>query len=171
MANTYTLIASSTVGAGGATSVEFTSIPSTYTDLLVKISSRDTQTTAYWSNIFFTFNNSASGYSERILANTDGSVVSANKTSQAQLSYVYGTDTSSTSSTFGNSEIYIPNYTSSNNKSVSMDSVSENNGTQIILGLAAGLWANSAAITSIKFTPNTKFAQYATFYLYGIKNQ
>ena len=40
MANTYELIASSTVGAGGASSIDFNSIPNTYTDLLVKLSGR-----------------------------------------------------------------------------------------------------------------------------------
>ena len=36
MATTYTLISSVTVGSGGAANIEFTSIPSTYTDLLLK---------------------------------------------------------------------------------------------------------------------------------------
>ena len=40
MADTYTLISSVTVGAGGASSIDFTSIPATYTDLLVKFSLR-----------------------------------------------------------------------------------------------------------------------------------
>jgi hypothetical protein len=45
MANTFTLIASSTVGSGGAASIDFTSISSTYTDLVVKLSLRNTEDT------------------------------------------------------------------------------------------------------------------------------
>ena len=40
MATTFTKIASVTVGSGGASSIDFTSIPSTYTDLCVKLSTR-----------------------------------------------------------------------------------------------------------------------------------
>jgi hypothetical protein len=40
MANTYEAIATVTVGSGGATDIEFTSIPGTYTDLLIKSSLR-----------------------------------------------------------------------------------------------------------------------------------
>ena len=75
-----------------------------------------------------------------------------------------------TASTFGNAEIYIPNYASSNNKSVSADFVSETNAADAIFGLTAGLWANTSAITSIKLTPAAAFAQYSTATLYGIKN-
>ena len=44
MANTFQLISSTTVGAGGASSIDFTSIPSTYTDLVIKWSGRLTST-------------------------------------------------------------------------------------------------------------------------------
>ena len=58
MANTYTLIASNTVGSGGAASISFSSIPSTYTDLLVKISTRDN--TGSFNDMLLTFNGSGS---------------------------------------------------------------------------------------------------------------
>ncbi len=71
--------------------------------------------------------------------------------------------------TFANGEIYIPNYTASVNKSVSIDSVTENNATSAIAALDAGLWANTAAITSINLNGNNgNFVQYSTAYLYGI---
>jgi hypothetical protein len=81
---------------------------------------------------------------------------------------------SSTASTFGNTLIYIPNYLSSNNKSFSVDNVTENNATAALASLIAGLWSNSAAITSIKFEPLSPqtwtFNEYSTAYLYGISN-
>ena len=40
MANTYIKIASNTVGSGGVSSITFSSIPQTYTDLVIKASVR-----------------------------------------------------------------------------------------------------------------------------------
>ena len=77
-----------------------------------------------------------------------------------------------TASTFGNGDIYIPNYAGSNYKSASADTVSENNASTGYDDMTAGLWSNTAAITSIaisSFTSST-IIQYSTFYLYGIKN-
>ena len=77
----------------------------------------------------------------------------------------------STANTFANAEIYIPNYTSANQKSVSIDSVGENNATTAYATLASGLWTSTAAITSIKlFSSGNTILQYSTFYLYGVSN-
>ena len=77
-----------------------------------------------------------------------------------------------TASTFGNTMLYIPNYTSSNNKSSSSDGVAETNATNVNMAMIANLWSNTAAITSIKLTPATgaTLQQYSTATLYGIKN-
>jgi len=168
MATTYTLISSVTVGSGGAATMSFTSIPATYTDLLIKLSTRDTisQTSA---NIKITFNSSSSGYSERLLIGT-GSIAASLNQSTTFLNYIYGTAALDTASTFGNGEVYIPNYAGSNNKSISADTVTENNDTFAYCALDAGLWSDSAAITSITIAAATNFAQYSTAYLYGISN-
>ena len=168
MANTYVQIGSTvTVGSGGAASIDFTSIPGTYTDLVVKASLRGTSA-SYWNNTLLRFNGSSSNYTQRILANADGSAVSA-AVSVTSINYIYEVGASSTATTFGNAEIYIPNYTAAINKSVSIDTVTENNGTQILLGLTAGLWSDTSAITSIKLTADVAYAQYSTATLYGIK--
>jgi hypothetical protein len=77
-----------------------------------------------------------------------------------------------TANTFGNGEIYIPNYAGSTQKSVSADAVAENNSaTYIYSALNAGLWTGTAAITSIKLLiPSYNFVQYSTAYLYGVSN-
>jgi hypothetical protein len=78
-----------------------------------------------------------------------------------------------TTSTFTNSEIYIPNYTSSNQKSISGDAVNENNSssTNVQARLVAWKWSGTTAISSILFSTNTgNFVQYSTFTLYGISN-
>ena len=168
MANpTMTLIGSVTVGSGGAASINFTSIGSTWTDLVVKSSIRATAGT---SGGFLTFNGSTSGYSEKLLYG-DGSAAGSPSNSGAGFVWPFLTVPSSyTANTFSSGEIYIPNYTSSNFKSVSSDVAQENNATASALYLDAGLWSNTAAISSITFTSGSNFAQYSTFYLYGISN-
>ena len=165
MANTFELIASSTVGAGGATSVSFSSIPQTYTDLVLKISSRTNRATVN-DGYYVRFNSSTTGYSGIILYGNGSSAVSSSGTT------IIDDAASSTASTFSNAEIYIPNYTSSNYKSYSVDSVMENNATTAYVWPVSVLWANTAAITSIQITPDVgpNFVQYSTAYLYGVKN-
>ena len=169
MANTMTLISSVTVGAGGTSSITFSSIASTYTDLKIVISSRVDVTSNYYDWIKISFNGSSSGFTYRELEGS-GNVVGSYSGS-GQLS-AFSTAPTATANTFSNGEIYIPNYASSNNKSYSIDSVTENNATTAESTLNAGLWSNTAAITSITLTPNTgtNFVQYSNAYLYGIKN-
>lgn len=169
MANpTYQLIASNTVGSGGVASVTFSSIPQTYTDLIIKYTARNTSTSNTFTQL--TFNGNSSSYSYRGLYGNGASVSSFN----ASTTYIYVGDmdlSSYTANTFSNEEIYIPNYAGSNYKSVSIDSVNENNATTAASYLTAGLWSNTAAITSVTLTTGGgNYAQYSTFYLYGIKN-
>jgi hypothetical protein len=172
MANTYVAIATTTVGSGGAANIEFTSIPGTYTDLLLKLSFR----TAYAStrdDLRISFNNSTTGYSLTYLQGTGTSVGSSPVTG---FSYLFDQNAmngnTATSNTFSNNEIYIPNYAGSNRKCIGWDRVIENNTTAAYIGANAGLWTGTAAITSIKFVSETasNFLQYSTATLYGIKN-
>jgi hypothetical protein len=173
MATTYEAIATVTVGSGGAANIEFTSIPQTYTDLVMKTSLRSTLAdTEDWVNLQFN-NSGGTAYSLRILYANGTSALSLSTSSAADVQYSsVAVGDNSTASTFSNAEYYIPNYTSSNNKSVSIDGVSEANATKAFTTLNASLWANSAAITSIKIFPDTtgNLAQYSTATLYGIKN-
>lgn len=170
MPNTFELIASSTVGSGGAASIDFTSIPSTYTDLVIKVSARSSSTgSAIDRYATFQFNSSTTGRTFRRLYGYGSTAGSDNGT----FGYAFSmSGTTGTASTFCNAEFYIPNYAGSNNKSMSQDGVSEQNSATINwLDLNANLWSNTAAITSIKFTPDTgNFAEFTTAYLYGVKN-
>ena len=173
MANpTMTLIASNTVGSGGVSSVTFSSIPATYTDLVVKVSARtDTSSSSAGQWLYVNFNGATTNNSTRILygigSGGSGSISGSSPTPYA----VYVNPSDYTANTFSNGEIYISNYTSSNFKSYSVDSVNENNATVAGMDLTAGLWSNTAAITSINLSPaGGNFVQYSTFYLYGINN-
>jgi len=169
MANTFTLIASSTVGAGGAASIDFTSIPSTYTDLVVKVSVR-TNRAVIGSTLGVKFNGSSTGYTAKAIEGSGSAASSFSSTSYVLGGTVPGS--SATASTFGNLEIYIPNYAGSNYKSVSSDAVQENNATQAYSDLAASLWSNTAAINQITLAEDTAatIVQYSSIYIYGVKN-
>jgi hypothetical protein len=173
MANTYTLISSVTVGSGGQSSIDFTSIPSTYTDLQVLTSLRTNRASAVRDVAKIQFNgNTGSNYSEIELYGNGTAASTSSATSQTSARCGYPTASTATANTFSNDSIYIPNYLSSNNKSFSVDSVAETNATATDMVLIAGLWAQTAAITSIKIFPafGTSFDQYSTAYLYGISN-
>ena len=168
MANTYVQIGSTvTVGSGGAANIEFTSIPATYTDLVLKVSTRSDLANAF-SASSLSFNGNTANYSWRELFGVGNSQGSNSGTDTSKGSGQV-TGASATSSTFANTEIYIPNYASANNKSFSVDGVTENNATSAAAVLYAYLWSNTAAITSITLTANTgNFVQYSTASLYGI---
>lgn len=168
---TYTLITSSTVGSGGTANIDFTSIPSSYTDLLIKCSARTNRTGSYEDAIKITFNNTGgTAYSTLRLYGDGSSATSSSGTSAANILPYSVSSNTVTANTFGTFDLYVPNYLSSSNKSATIDMVSEDNATNAIQGLAAGLWANTSAINRITLAPNsgTLFLQYTTACLYGI---
>ena len=168
MPNTFTLIQAVTVGSGGTSSINFSSIPQTFTDLCLKLSGR--LTTGSYGNMNVTFNGTTSGYTNRYINSDGASVTSA--TGNTTSLYLAISNSSGGTSVFSSGEMYIPNYTSTNNKSTSNDQVSEDNATTAFARLIAGLLTTSAAITSISIAPEPGFGnivQYSTAYLYGIK--
>jgi hypothetical protein len=172
MPNTYFKIASVTVGSGGSATIAFSSIPATYTDLIVKVSGRST---SGGGDCSVTFNGSGgTAYSSRLIYGDGSAAATATSTGAAFATWGAGAinRSTTTSNTFANTDIYIPNYAGSNYKSLSTDSVEENNATQAYSELAASLWADTAGITSITLTPSSSgnFVQYSTATLYGIKN-
>lgn len=165
MANeTMTLISTVTVGSGGASSISFASIPSTYTDLVLLMSGRSTTSNIQGQSIRVN-SNASTIYSFRRMEGS-GSGVSSDSNTLDFLPAGTIAGTAQTANTFNNSSIYFPNYAGATNKSISADNVSENNATQAYQQLLAGLWANTAAITSI--TIFADYAQYSTASLYGI---
>jgi hypothetical protein len=169
MANTYTLIGSYTVGAGGVTTVTFSSIPQTYTDLLLKLSVRGDSNS--YREIWINPNGSTTNGTGKFLAGS-GSAASSGTSTRFEIAD-WSTPPLATANTFGSAEAYIPNYTNTSiNKSMSSDAATENNATAAYASLQAALWSNTAAITSIDIVlaVSAKFEQYSTFYLYGIKN-
>jgi hypothetical protein len=163
---TYNKIATATVGSGGATFIEFTSIPQTYTDLSLQISVRGSG-----SGINGRLEINAAGTNNTTNRFLQGNGSAASSGSGTDISFLYP-PSGATASTFGNVNIYFPNYSLTTiNKSFSVDSVGENNGTLAYAWLNAGIYSANTAISSIKIKVDSvdNFVQHSTATLYGIK--
>jgi len=165
MAENYVLLETIQLTQNAA-SVTFDNIPQTgYTDLKVDMSVRGT-TAQIYTLMDIWFNGSTTGFSSRGVEGNGSSAVSYTNPS------IYlnaATGANATANTFSSNSVYIPNYTSSNFKSVSVDGVLENNATTAYASLQAGLWSNTAAITSIQIIPRAdSLAAGSTFSLYGV---
>jgi hypothetical protein len=166
MASSMTKISSVTVGSGGSSSISFTGIPQTYTDLHLVISTR---ASAASDSVGLRFNSdTGSNYPYRYLLGNGASLTSSENTTTSTIGGRQPESTF-TASTFGNCSFYIPNYTIATYKSVSTDAVSENNATTAMAQLTASTWSNTAAITSITVVPGSgNFVENSTATLYGI---
>jgi hypothetical protein len=171
MANeTYTLIQKTTLNASAA-SITFSSIPQTFTVLVVKVSARGT-TSAKYGYLFMRLNGATTNYSGRVLYGDNATAGSTTNSSASYLNPGIVTMATSTASTFASSEFYIPNYTSANAKSISCDAVSEDNTSYVANYLMAQLWNDTAAITSIVLSPDSgNFAEFTEATLYGVAKQ
>lgn len=165
---TFTQIGSAVVvGSGGAATIDFNSIPSTFTDLVLKYSIRQSNASAF-STLQITLNGSTSTFTGRYLEG-NGATASSATTPARFIGYLNAS--TSTADTFSNSEIYFPNYAGSTNKSFSVDYAGENNATTSYMGLLGNLWSTTSAITSISLVPSTgTILQHSTAYLYGVSN-
>jgi hypothetical protein len=162
------LINSVTVGSGGAANITFTSIPQTYTDLVLLFSSRISVANEAMN---IRFNNSATAaYSVKYFGGNNNSVIVADWPNDSTIyNGIVSARSDYTANTFGNGQIFIPNYAVAVNKGLSMDSTGENNSTLSRMQLSAGLWANTSAITQIALIPESgNIVELSTAYLYGI---
>ena len=166
-AGDFESIATVTVGSGGASSVEFTSIPSTYTHLQVRA-------LALYSGAvgsgFLSFNGdtSSGNYSYHALGGDGISAGTAALSSQNEGKY---TGYAGTSTTQPNAMVMdILDYKDTNKyKTVRGLYCWDANGTGYV-EFFSDLWRSTSAITSIKFDPANTFANYSHFALYGIKS-
>lgn len=172
MANTYTLIA--TLG-GGSSTIDFTSIPSIYTNLALMHSLRFSSATGI-QNVVIRFNNdSGANYTQRMILASDGSVGGYSQTSGTYFNWNYapGGTGGTTANTYNNTSLYIPNYASTSiTKPILIDDVSEiNSTTNYGIGFTSGFWNSTSAINRITITaPGDTWTSASTAYLYGINN-
>ena len=167
-ANTYTLI-SSNVLASSAASVTFSSIPATYTDLVLRVSARRAE--AGRQDLLIKPNNDTSNNSSTNIQGS-GAAATSNATSAQSIKIAnIIPSTNETASTFCNAEFYMPNYAGTANKPSGTFGVGENNATTAYIVGNAALSQIASAISSIVLSlASGTFNTGSSFYLYGIKN-
>lgn len=171
MPATYTLIASNTLSSS-AVSVTFSSIPATYTDLVLRWSARS-DVAGVDDYFALTVNGvTTTVYSLTNLTGNGSAAASANLSSNASARAYGVSGGSATSNTFGSGELYFPSYTASQNKPIGGYGANETNATAVFMGAVANLYRQTTAISSITLTilsgPN--IVSGSSFFLYGIKN-
>jgi hypothetical protein len=166
MPSNYVLLERIELNASAA-SVVFSNIPQTgYTDLKIVVSARSDRSGAR-GYIGVYFNGSFTNQTNRRILGDGASASSSSETNN--WSFIIP-GASQTASTFGNAEVYIPNYNLTGAKSFSVDGVQEANETTAFASLVAALTTNTAAITSVTIqTGNSdNFVSGSTFSLYGL---
>lgn len=173
MANTYKLIEGKKL-TDNQSSVTFTSIPDTYTDLLLYTSLR--YGSGGDSRIFFNFNNTGyvassetmTGYSVNGSNNTAGETFTGN----GVVNLAAYTGTSESTLQFATSHFYIANYkNTTRHKTITAESVQHSNNSTVFYTHGCAKWSSTSAITSIEIKPGSNnFIINSTFYLYGISN-
>lgn len=163
----YVLLGKETVGAVGVASVTFNSIPQTgYTDLVLVTSTRSN--TAEDSLNVRINNDSATNYTN-VQINGNGSTAATSSFTQGAVGGGRQPESGYTANTFGNCKFYFPNYTSSANKSVSVEAVNENNATTVRTQFTSSVYPQTTAISSLVVaTGSGLFVQHSTFCLYGV---
>ncbi len=171
-------IATATVGSGGSSFVEFTSIPSTYKHLQIRMSSRYTGTQNSGAAIYLQFNSdTGSNYSlHRLLGYTNLSETGTSSASQTDRTYMqagYTTGGSSTANMFSAQITDVLDYGNTNKfktiRTLNGYDTNTDSGYRSV-GLHSANWRSTSAVTSIKIFPETDgWAQYSHFALYGIK--
>lgn len=163
--------------SGGQTSVSFTSIPSTYKSLQIRVWGRDTSTSTYatlWAGIQFN-GDTASNYSRHaIFGNGVNSLVQAMATGP-YFRFNCVSNSQSGATTIGGVGIMdIIDYASTSKTKVtrSIGGSENNTGSNSQIWLESGLWNSTAAINRIDLIMNlsgTAWASGTTIALYGIK--
>jgi hypothetical protein len=167
-AGDFESIATVTVGAGGASTIDFTSISGTYTHLQVRYIARNTD--ASGNNIFYQFNSDTAGnYVRHVLYGDGSSAVSDTNASSPSIAFASVANSSRLASTFAAGVIDILDYANTNKNKTTRSITGREDNTNGILLFASGLWRSTNAITSIQFTTSGNFAQYSHFALYGIR--
>jgi hypothetical protein len=170
-ATSFESIATATVGSGGVSNVEFTSIPGTYTHLQIRGIAKSSNTGSL-DNLQMQFNgDTAANYKSHFLYGT-GSATGAGVAASDNLmlaARITGGGSSYTSM-FGAFVIDILDYANTNKYKVhrSLSGHDENGLGEVFF--ESGLWRNTNAITSIKlYAQDFNWTQYSHFALYGIK--
>lgn len=166
-ANSYESIATVTLGSA-ASSIDLTSIPSTYQHLQIRF--MGSMTAGGPDDLRIQFNADTGNNYARHYMIGNGSSASASGTATTSFGVIGGNTLPTTANTFGVAIIDILDYANTNKyKTMRALAGHDANGSGYV-GISSTLWQNTNAITSIKLFPiSSTFPQYSTAALYGIK--
>lgn len=166
-AGDFDSIATTTVGAGGAATVTFSSIPSTYTHLQIRAICTD----AGNNSVKINFNSdTASNYAFHFLQG-NGATTSAGGGANNSFGVIGAASQGfpSSATIFGALICDILDYANTNKfKTIRTLNGYDANGSGTV-EFTSSLWRSTSAISSIILDMNNNFAQYSHFALYGIK--
>ena len=163
----YESIATVTVGSGGTGDITFSSIPSTYTHLQVRMIGKSTYTGSGLVNCSINFNSDSNNnnYSSHDLYGNGSSAAAGGAADyRARAFYISLPDDG-----WAANIIDILDYTNTNKyKTLKTLSGYDANGSGVIR-LSSVSWRNTNAVTSLTFVPEPNFREYTQIALYGIK--
>jgi hypothetical protein len=164
-------IATVVVGAGGQNTIQFNSIPSTFTHLQLRYASRDSRAGSTDAPVDLTFNGNTSAIYSKSYIQADGTTSAAGSEVNQTYLRLEGSGNGGLGSTFSIGITDIIDYTSSTKTKSVMQIVGvEKNASGGFVRFQTGQWYNTSPITSITLTPfSAPFLQYSHFALYGIK--
>ena len=170
MPSTYTPIATNTLGSATAT-VTFSSIPGTYTDLILVTNIR--KTTASTAGYVRANNDSGTNYSTTYLYGSGVSATSTRDTNRTFFDSIGAAGSSMAAGTFALSVNNIMNYsnTSTFKTILARKQYSNTSGAWDYVETSVSLWRNTAAITQLDVLAiSGNFDIGSTFTLYGVKS-
>lgn len=162
MAATYTPIATQTLGTA-TTTITFSSIPATYTDLVLIVGSLSLATNG--NGLVIRFNgDTAANYSYNDIGGTGSTAFSRFIANSSSMNIGWGQVGSQ-----GAKTTVVTNIANYSNTTFFKPILSRWNDTSAETGLTSGSWRNTAAINSITVLSGVNMAVGTTFSLYGIK--
>jgi hypothetical protein len=170
--NSYESISTVTVGSGGAATVSFTSIPSTYTHLQVRFLARSTFNNSGNSvNCYYILNSdTATNYSQHAMRGDGATVFASGNANQTAMYAGAGiADAGSTASVFSGGVLDLLDYGNTNKYKTArlLNGFDRNGGGQIVF--SSGSWRSTSAVTTLTLSTDSNWAEYSSFALYGIK--
>lgn len=168
----YDSLATVTLSAS-ATSVTFAGIPSGYKHLEIRVFGKSTRTGSFYNDLYLTVNGvTSSVYSSHKLQG-DGATATASGNSSATIMTI-GSNVfpSAGRSGSGGGVITVLDYANTNKYKTVRSLIGADDNGSGYMSLTSGLWQSTNAITSLTFSTEVgygDFAQYSSFALYGVK--
>ena len=170
--NSYESIATTTVGSGGTSSISFTSIPSTYTHLQIRMLARTDRATSQGDYIRVVFNSdTAANYAYHELQGYGGNALSGGSVSSSFAIIQRFSGSLAAANVFGAGYLDILDYANTNKYKTTRALGGWDDNTNGNIQFNSSLWMSTTAINSITITPGggTSILQYSQAALYGIK--